>query len=105
MENNICPEVLSFEKCETAAVASPLVNLVKHVLVNDLCVSEVPTFDGCKIWCLFVHRFLSQHRSDVFFFSPLWAPDVPPVVRPVFLELPGLDGNLPLPLRLRADGC
>lgn len=29
---------------------------------------------------------------------------MPPLVIPVFLELPGLDGNLPLPLHLRADG-
>lgn len=30
---------------------------------------------------------------------------MPPLASPVLLELPGLDGDLPLPLRVRADGC
>lgn len=78
---NSCPEVLSFEKCETAAVASPLINQ-EHILVNDLfVVSPILTLKACKIWnplafipviifpvethmrvCVMCFFFLSGHR-------------------------------------------
>lgn len=102
---NICAEVLSFEKCETAAVPSPLINQ-EHTLVNDLFViTVILTLEGCKIWnpLAFIRTSLPIETEVMIFF--FLATDVPPLVSPVFLELPGLDGNLPLSLHVRADGC
>lgn len=68
---NICAEVLSFEKCETAAVPSPLINQ-EHTLVNDLFViTVILTLEGCKIWnpLAFIRTSLSIETQRWWFFS------------------------------------
>ena len=56
-------------------------------------------------WTSELHVYKPSHRGETSVWLPVFVPsDVPPLVDSVFLELSGLDRDLPLRLHLCADG-